>query len=90
MGLFDKELTVKLTGLKKTVQAIHGVRAIQIRANEVRLHLYIIIINALNEREDAYSLELELNPTFCGSVFLLVLCCCLLYHYLKLVTHNIK
>ena len=29
-----------------------------------------MIINVLNETEDAYSLELELNPTFCRSVLL--------------------
>ena len=33
------------------------------------IHLYTII-NALNETEDAYSLEL--SPTFCRSVLLLV------------------
>jgi len=31
-----------------------------------------IIINALNETEDAYAIELNVNPTFCRSVLLLI------------------
>jgi hypothetical protein len=38
-GLFDKELTPKLTGLKKTVWAIHGIQAIWVLANIVPLYL---------------------------------------------------
>ena len=37
LGLFDKELTSKLTGLKKTVRVIHGIRAIRVRDSEIRL-----------------------------------------------------
>jgi hypothetical protein len=37
-GFFYKELIAKLTGLEKTVRAIYGIRAIQVRAREVPLY----------------------------------------------------
>jgi len=41
------------------------------------LFVHMVIINALNETEHAYSLELELNPTFCRFVVHFVFFCCL-------------
>ena len=43
MYLSDRELTAKLKGQKKTttVRAVYGIRAIRVRASEVRLYLLL-------------------------------------------------